>query len=1029
MASSTAIELENAKQGNPQSDWGLTYGGPVGNIEGYAKDLSVNVGGTIDFKINTDSTNYRIDIYRLGYYNGDGARLVGSVQHAGAAPIQPAALKDAATGLVDAGNWSVTDSFTLPSDLISGVYIAKLVRQDGTFGESRIPIIVRDDASTSDIIFQTADSTWQAYNPWGGNSLYMSSNTTGGFDKAVSYNRPMALDIPEPTGTTLYGPESYLFGAEYAAIRWLEKNGYDVSYQTTVDTGVNPGGLLNHDVFLSVGHDEYWSAEQRAAVENARDEGVNLSFWSGNTMFWKTRSDVGITGEANKTIVTYKESYTGSVQDPTDIWTGLWRDLNGKDQGGGLDESLITGQEFAVNLGTPLTTIDIPQALCGCFLWANTAAANLAPGEVYTLNGNYLGYEWQQIPDDPDLRPGGLVAVSDTTVRVPFLLDGTSLTYSEADATHNMTLYKADSGALVFNAGTVFWSWALDDFHVYGPVGPYQYTPTDPNAEQAMVNLFAQMGVQPGSTLSYYLQRATKSDDIYAPNTTIINLANETKIGAGNQVTFVGTAADVGGGTVLAVEISTDGGATWKLASGTTNWSYTWTAPEDYGKVTVLTRAIDSVLNHGVSTAALNLNIVDPSTVTLYGEKPKVPVSNITNFIDWNLVDAGSQTLITGAAVDPDGGWVGGVELSFDGGATWQAADGTGNWSYIWNTPTVAGFYDILYRSGDNDSNLEGTNNITLSVIEPGSMSFGGGDRPKSSVTNLVGGMTVATGSNIMITGTSVDFDGYVGGVEVSYDNGYTWHTANGTTNWSTGWTAPQQAGVYKIFYRAGDSDLNLEVARSVLINVVDPADVAASAGVPVSASTNISNGDVVKAGETITINGAAIDPDGGHIGGVEFSTDGGKSWTAASGAENWSFNWTAPTTNGIETILYRSGDSDFKLEIAHPLSLTVTSETAVGKPVSAVANLANGAQLNAGSTVTVIGTASDSDGNVARIQVSTDNGYTWKNALGTDAWTYSWTLPSDPSVLSLQYRAIDNLEHAENVHTVLVQSIDPHLI
>lgn len=351
MASSTAIELENAKQGNPQSDWGLTYGGPVGNIEGYAKDLSVNVGGTIDFKINTDSTNYRIDIYRLGYYNGDGARLVGSVQHAGAAPIQPAALKDAATGLVDAGNWSVTDSFTLPSDLISGVYIAKLVRQDGTFGESRIPIIVRDDASTSDIIFQTADSTWQAYNPWGGNSLYMSSNTTGGFDKAVSYNRPMALDIPEPTGTTLYGPESYLFGAEYAAIRWLEKNGYDVTYQTGIDTARYGDNLLNHNIFLSVGHDEYWSAEQRENVEAARDAGVNLSFWSGNTMFWKTRLDSGMTGDPLKTIVTYKESYAGAPADPSNIWTGLWSDPNGATQGGGLPANAVTGTEFAVNLG------------------------------------------------------------------------------------------------------------------------------------------------------------------------------------------------------------------------------------------------------------------------------------------------------------------------------------------------------------------------------------------------------------------------------------------------------------------------------------------------------------------------------------------------------------------------------------------------------------------------------------------------------------------------------------------------------
>src|SRR6185312_14144445 len=98
MASSNAIVLENAKQGNPESDWGLTYGAPVGNIEGYAQNMSVNLGDPVDFKINTDSTHYRIDIYRLGYYGGDGARLVGSIDHQDAnAPIQPAPLKDAST--------------------------------------------------------------------------------------------------------------------------------------------------------------------------------------------------------------------------------------------------------------------------------------------------------------------------------------------------------------------------------------------------------------------------------------------------------------------------------------------------------------------------------------------------------------------------------------------------------------------------------------------------------------------------------------------------------------------------------------------------------------------------------------------------------------------------------------------------------------------------------------------------------------------------------------------------------------------
>src|SRR6185312_10428411 len=99
------------------------------------------------------------------------------------------------TATVDAGNWSVTDTWTVPEDAVSGVYIAKLVRLDGTEGENHIPFVVRDDDGESDIVFQTSDTTWQAYNNWGGASLY--SNTLGNGDPrgtAVSYTRPVQTE-------------------------------------------------------------------------------------------------------------------------------------------------------------------------------------------------------------------------------------------------------------------------------------------------------------------------------------------------------------------------------------------------------------------------------------------------------------------------------------------------------------------------------------------------------------------------------------------------------------------------------------------------------------------------------------------------------------------------------------------------------------------------------------------------------------------------------------------------------------------
>ena len=83
--------------------------------------------------------------------------------------------------------------------------------------------------------------------------------------------------------------EDWLFNAEYPMVRWLERNGYDVSYFTDVDSDRNGAEILEHEAFLSVGHDEYWSAGQRANVEAARDAGVDLAFFSGNEIYWKTR--------------------------------------------------------------------------------------------------------------------------------------------------------------------------------------------------------------------------------------------------------------------------------------------------------------------------------------------------------------------------------------------------------------------------------------------------------------------------------------------------------------------------------------------------------------------------------------------------------------------------------------------------------------------------------------------------------------------------------------------------------------------
>ncbi|MCA1585382.1 MAG: hypothetical protein LC791_11670, partial [Acidobacteria bacterium] len=263
-----AVTCENALPGNPANEWDIAGAGDE-SIQGFATDISVNRGQTIQFKVDTNASAYRLDIYRLGYYGGLGARKVATVTPAATLPQnQPGCLNDFSTGLIDCGNWAVSAAWAVPASAVSGVYIAKLVRLD-TLGASHIYFVVRDDTRGADILFQTSDTTWQAYNDYGGNSLY--KGAPAGRAYKVSYNRPFI------TRGGFYR-RAFFTVNEYPMLRWLEANGYDVSYATGIDTDRMGAELTEHRIFLSQGHDEYWSGQQRANVEAARNAGVHLAF-------------------------------------------------------------------------------------------------------------------------------------------------------------------------------------------------------------------------------------------------------------------------------------------------------------------------------------------------------------------------------------------------------------------------------------------------------------------------------------------------------------------------------------------------------------------------------------------------------------------------------------------------------------------------------------------------------------------------------------------------------------------------------
>jgi hypothetical protein len=614
-ACANPVACENEKAGSAPSAWQVSGSGDS-TIQGYATSMSVNVGGTIRFKVKSTASAYHIDIYRLGYYQGNGARLQqANVRPTASLPqTQPACQTDSATGLIDCGNWGVSASWTVPSTSVSGVYIARLIRDDNG-GASQIPFVVRDDAAHSAMLVRTSDATWQAYNKYGGNSLYSCTapcppGNPNGYKGAfsVSYNRPFDGTITQDNG------RSYLFYAEYQMIRFLERNGYDASYMSQADVSANAGLLLNHKVIISSGHDEYWSGQERTNVEAARDAGVSLAFFSGNEVYWKTRwqsSSADGTATQYRTLTTYKDTHFDAPTDPT-AWTGTWRDPRFAAVGDSRPENALTGQLFIINSGS--SDITVPSTYKNLRLWRNTAVASLANGQSRTLApGNQtLGYEWD-LDVDNGFRPRGSFRVSSTTVSgVESFTDFGTFTKQGTTQTHNMTEYKAPSGAIVFGAGTVQWAWGLDDTNAWNNNGPPAGATPDPVMQQATVNLFADMGV-PATTLMSGLTAVSQSTDTTAPNSTISSPSAGAAIADGSTVTISGTATD-SGGQVAGIEVSTDGGSSWHPATGTTTWSYSWNA-HGSPTSTIMSRAVDDSGNVESSSPSVTVNVGCPCTM------------------------------------------------------------------------------------------------------------------------------------------------------------------------------------------------------------------------------------------------------------------------------------------------------------------------------------------------------------------------------------------------------------------------------
>ena len=299
------VQAENAKPGT--ANWVVT-GRPIPHaIEGYADRVSAAAGDTVQLFVNTASPTFHVEAYRMGWYQGLGARLVWqSAETPGRR--QPPPSFAPGTNLIECA-WAPTLAFGVDATWPAGNYLLKLVGSDGQ--QQFVPLTVRDDSSEAAYVIQNSVTTWQAYNLWSEYSLYFGPQGHGqsyaNRSRVVSFDRPYALAQADWAN----GASDWL-GNEFPFVMLAERLGLDVTYWTDIDFANRPGLLTQHKALISLGHDEYWSSSMLDGALAARNAGVNFAFLGANACFRHVRLDASpVTGKGRR-VVCYKDA----VEDP-----------------------------------------------------------------------------------------------------------------------------------------------------------------------------------------------------------------------------------------------------------------------------------------------------------------------------------------------------------------------------------------------------------------------------------------------------------------------------------------------------------------------------------------------------------------------------------------------------------------------------------------------------------------------------------------------------------------------------------------
>ena len=470
---SDVIRRENAKPGT--RDWLLTKtrtdpkrqtsgltSGRSPSIEGYCSANSVRAGEKLQIMVSTSPASaFKLEIFRTGYYNGDGARLVRRFDSLKGTPQPDPPIGE---NYLRECQWEPAVEFEIPDDWLSGVYLGKLTAETSGI-QSYVIFIVRDDRPC-DLLFQCSELTWSAYNRWPTDfSIYTrheGRSNVGVPSGSVSFDRPYALFTHPVNRIKASGGSGEYLPWEFPLAYWLEQHGYDVSYISNIDTHADPAGLLRTKGFISVGHDEYWTLQMYDNVLKARDEGVNLAFLSANSVLCVVPLLPSGNGTPNRT--TRREGWFMPFKS------------RGKPEETGFKPTM--GPDGARLMGARTTdgvrgAGDWTCAMPEHWLFEGTG---MKKGD--SVKG-LVGWEWHGAPA-LDLPGMNVVAEGDAFVK------GKKMGHYTA------TIYDGPKGNIVFNAATIWWANGLSS--PPGHANPIRHGVTqqgpDERVQQITHNLF-----------------------------------------------------------------------------------------------------------------------------------------------------------------------------------------------------------------------------------------------------------------------------------------------------------------------------------------------------------------------------------------------------------------------------------------------------------------------------------------------------------------------------------------------------------